>query len=209
MYASHAWAWVVAFVAAYLCGAVSGSITVSKYFYKDDIRKHGSGNAGTTNMLRTYGKKKAGLTLGIDFLKTFAGIGIAKLLLGELGFTVGGIGVTFGHAYPIYYKFKGGKAAACAAASMLVLDWRIFLMEAVVFFGCAFATRLVSLSTLLVAFSFPLVTWLIFRGIMGTTLGVSYMIYAIYICIFVVYLHRANIKRLINGTESRIGSKKG
>ena len=81
MFASHAWAWVLAVIAAYLCGAVSGSIIVSKIFYKDDIRKHGSGNAGTTNMLRTYGKKAAGLTFIGDMLKGIIAVLIGKLLV--------------------------------------------------------------------------------------------------------------------------------
>lgn len=209
MFETQAWAWVLAFAAAYLCGSVSGSIILSKFFYKDDIRKHGSGNAGTTNMLRTYGLKKAALTLGIDFLKTFVGITVAKMLIGEFGYAVGSTAVTIGHAYPIYYKFKGGKAAACMAASMLYLDWRIFAVEATLFFTCAFATRIVSISTLLAAVTFPLSTWFFCREVMGTPVGHSYIAYTVYICIFVIYLHRANIKRLLNGTESKFGSKKG
>ena len=209
MFASKVWGWVLAFLAAYLCGAVSGSILVSKFFYKDDIRNHGSGNAGTTNMLRTYGLKKAALTLLIDFIKTFAGISLAKLCIGEMGYAIGALGVTLGHAYPVYYKFKGGKAAACMAASMLFLDWRIFVVEATLFFACAFATRIVSISTLLAAVTFPLTTWFFCNEVMGTPLGHSYIAYTIYICIFVIYLHRANIQRLRNGTESKFGSKKG
>ena len=209
MFASHVWAWILAFAAAYLCGAVSGSITVSKLFYKEDIRSHGSGNAGTTNMLRTYGLKKAAMTLGIDFIKTFAGIGIAELLLGDMGYMIGALGVTIGHAYPVYYKFKGGKAAACMAASMLYLYWRIFVVEATLFFICAFATRIVSVSTLLAAITFPVSVWFFCREVMGTPVGHSYLAYTIYICIFVFYLHRSNIVRLFNGTEARFGSKKG
>jgi len=209
MFNTQAWAWVLAAVAAYLCGSLSGSIILSKFFYKDDIRKYGSGNAGTTNMLRTYGVKKAALTLGIDFIKTFVGIFLAKLLIGEMGYAVGSFGVTIGHAYPIYYRFKGGKAAACMAASMLFLDWRIFVVEATLFFACAFATRIVSISTLLAAVTFPLTTWYFCNDVMGTPLGHSYIAYTIYICAFVIYLHRANIKRLLNGTESKFGSKKG
>ncbi|MBQ2691932.1 MAG: glycerol-3-phosphate 1-O-acyltransferase PlsY [Clostridia bacterium] len=207
MYASKVWAWILSALIGYMFGSISGSITVSRFFYKDDIRNHGSGNAGTTNMLRTYGLKKAAMTIIIDFAKTLAAVAVGRLLLGDFAIVACGVGVTIGHAYPIYYNFKGGKAAACSAACMLALDWRIFLLEAVIFFGFAFSTRIVSISTIIVALSFPFVTWFFYRGVMGTALGTAYMFFAVYVCIFIIYLHRSNIKRLMNGTESRFGKK--
>lgn len=207
MYETKAWAWIVSALIGYLLGSISGSITVSRLFYKDDIRNYGSGNAGTTNMLRTYGLKKAAMTIAIDFAKTLSAVFIGRMLIGDFAVAVCGVGITIGHAYPIYYNFKGGKAAACSAACMLALDWRLFLLEAAIFFTFAFSTRIVSLSTIIVALSFPPITWFFFKSVMGTAVGTVYIAFAVYICIFIIYLHRSNIKRLMNGTESRFGKK--
>lgn len=208
MYIQHTWAWVLTAVLGYLLGSISGSITISRLFYKDDIRKFGSGNAGTTNVLRTYGKKKAALTMLVDFGKTFAAVLIGRWLIGDFAVAVAGTAVTLGHAYPIYYGFKGGKAAACSAACILMLDVRLFVVAAIIFFGSFFIKRIVSVSSLLVAFTLPFTTWFRFRDIIGTPVGNSYIIFAIYICVFVTYLHRSNIKRILNGTENSF-SKKG
>lgn len=207
MYASKAWAWVLTAVIGYLLGSISGSITVSRFFYKDDIRKYGSGNAGTTNVLRTYGKGKAAMTILVDFGKTMAAIAVGRLLIGEFAVCVAGIAVTIGHAYPVYYGFKGGKAAACSAACMLMLDLRVFAVAALLFFGSFFIKKTVSISTLLVAVTFPLVTAFFFRDILTTPTGISYLIFSVYICVFVVYLHRGNIQRLRSGTELSFDKK--
>lgn len=206
MYTSSAWAWVLTAVIGYLCGAVSGSITVSKIFYKEDIRQHGSGNAGTTNVLRTYGKSRAAMTLAIDFAKTFLGVGLGKLLIGEYAVAVAGIAVTIGHAFPVYYGFKGGKAAACSAACMICIDIRVFIVAALLFFGSLYVKRIASISTLLVAVTLPFNTWFFFRHDMANPVVRGYMILSVFICVFVVILHRGNIKRLREGTE--LGIKK-
>ncbi|MBE6994110.1 MAG: glycerol-3-phosphate 1-O-acyltransferase PlsY [Ruminococcaceae bacterium] len=207
MFADKSWAWLLAFAAAYFLGALNGAITVSRFFNNDDVRRHGSGNAGTTNVLRTYGKKEAALTLGFDFLKTVAAILIAEWLVGRFGVAVGGVGATIGHAFPVYYGFKGGKAAVCSAASMLMLDWRIFLIIAAIFFGSFFIKRTASISTLLSAFVFPILTWLFYHHELPEPLAVSYVAFAVYILVFVTWLHRGNIKRLLSGTESSFSGR--
>ncbi|MEA4921110.1 MAG: glycerol-3-phosphate 1-O-acyltransferase PlsY [Clostridiaceae bacterium] len=207
MYAAKAWAWIITAAIGYLFGSLSGSITVSKLFYHDDIRRYGSGNAGTTNVLRTYGFKKAVLTIIVDFGKTFAAIIIGKWFIGDYAVAVAGTAVTLGHAFPIYYGFKGGKAAACSAACMFMMDVRLFIVAAIVFFGSFFIKRIVSLSTLLTAVTLPLSTWFFLHKSFDTAVGMSYMVFALYICFFVIYLHRSNIKRLMNGTELSFNKK--
>ncbi len=207
MYADKLWAWVLAFAAAYLIGGLNGAITVSRIFNHDDVRRYGSGNAGTTNVLRTYGKTEAALTLAFDFIKTIIGISIAKWLIGILGVTVGGVGVTVGHAFPVYYGFKGGKAAACSAASILMMDLRLFVIAATLFFGTAFIKKTVSIATLLVALTLPLFTWVFYHSALPGTQAVSYMVFSVYIAVFVTWLHRGNIKRLLAGTENTFAGK--
>ena len=209
MYADKPWAWLLTLVIGYLLGALSGAITVSRLFNKDDIRRHGSGNAGTTNVLRTYGKKEAALTLAFDFAKTMAAIYIGRLLIGGFGVAVAGVGATIGHAFPVYYGFKGGKAAACSAASMLMLDWRVFCAIAVVFFGSFIIKKTASISTLLSAVAFPLTVLFFYRESLGDPVTKSYLLFSVYILVFVTYLHRGNIKRILNGTESSFSKKGG
>ena len=207
MYADKVWAWVLTVAAGYLLGGINGSITVSRLFYKDDIRKFGSGNAGTTNVLRTYGKGKAALTLLIDFAKTIAAVMLGRYLIGGFALPVAGAAVTIGHAFPVYYGFKGGKAAACSAACIMLMGWKIFACAALLFFGSFFIWKTVSISTLLVAATLPFATWFFFRDILGTPVGMAYMAFSVYIFVFVTYLHRGNIKRLLNGTENTFSTK--
>mgnify|MGYP002562292698 CR=1 FL=1 len=207
MYADKVWAWLLTAAIGYFLGSLSGSITVSRLFYKQDIRDYGSGNAGTTNVLRTYGLKKAIMTMLVDFGKTFAAVTLGKLLIGDFAVAAAGAAVTIGHAYPIYYGFKGGKAAACSAACIFLIDIRVFCVAAVLFFGSAFIKRTVSISTLLVAFTLPFNTLFFFRDSLDSAVTQSYIALSVFICIFVTYLHRSNIKRLMNGTELSFGKK--
>ncbi len=208
MYGDKAWAWVLTAVIGYLLGSFSGSITVSRFFYKDDIRHFGSGNAGMTNVLRTYGKGKAALTLAIDFAKTIIAISVGRWLIGGYAVGIAGAAVTIGHAYPIYYGFKGGKAAACSAACIMMMDLRVFAVAAAIFFGVFFACKIVSVASLSVAATLPLSVWFFFRDSLSSPVTKSYLIFSVYIFVFVTYLHRGNIKRLLNGAENTF-SKKG
>ncbi len=201
MYSNQVWAWIAAIVISYLLGCFSPAIVLSRYLYKDDIRKYGSGNAGMTNMLRTYGKGKAAITFALDALKTVLAVLIGRYLLGGVGFSVSAAAVCIGHAFPVYYGFRGGKAAVCSATSMALMDWRIFLVEAVVFFLALFWKKTVSISTLSSAVIFPFVTYLFYREMLDTALGISYMIFSVFLSVFVIWLHRGNIKRLASGTE--------
>ena len=143
-------------VIPYLLGSINPAILISKLVYRDDIRRHGSGNAGSTNMLRTYGTKAAVFTMLLDFLKAILATVIGTLLLGYNGMAIGGLFVGVGHMFPAYYKLKGGKGVACFAMVGLVMHPFVFLALLVTFLIVAIGTRFVSLASVTAAFMFPL-----------------------------------------------------
>lgn len=194
---------VVCAAIAYFIGSVNFGIVVSGKFYKDDVRNYGSGNAGATNMLRTYGKRAAAITLIGDLLKGFISVMIARLVFGVICGYVAGLVCILGHVFPIYYKFKGGKGVATTAGVVLALDWRIFLVLIAIFAIIVLGTKFVSLGSIIVAMLLPILV-----NRMGGALTppicvlISFIMAAV-----VVILHRANIKRLLEGKESKISFK--
>ena len=187
----------------YLLGSINTAIVVSGKIYHDDIRKYGSGNAGFTNVMRTYGKSAALMTLGGDILKTILSILIGWSVFGYLTAYIAGFACFIGHIYPVYYGFKGGKGVLCMASILLMLDWRIFLALLVVFVGIVMATKYISAGSVICSMMFPLML-----NRMNNT-GI-YMIefVAIAIAVVVVVKHRENLKRIFNGTESKFKIKK-
>lgn len=187
----------------YLLGSVNTAILVSKHFYHDDIRNYGSGNAGFTNVMRTYGKKAAIITFAGDIFKTMVAILIGWSVFGYLTAYIAGFACFLGHIFPVFYNFKGGKGVLCMGTIMLMLDWRIFLMLLVVFVGIVLATRYISAGSVICAMMFPLVL----NRINNTGI---YMIefVAIAIAVIVVLKHMGNLKRIFNGTESKFAFKK-
>lgn len=186
---------------AYLCGSFNTSIFISKHLYGIDVRNYGSGNAGATNTLRTLGVKKAFVVLLGDIVKVVVPVLAARwaeIVYPEL---IAGSFAVIGHSKPIYYGFKGGKGVACAVALIGLFDWRILLCLVPVFFGVFFLTKIISLAT----FSSIIALWilvLVFHG--GETVP---MIYFAVLGIYIFYLHKENIKRLLKGTENRIDLK--
>ena len=187
----------------YLLGSINTAILVSKHFYNDDIRKYGSGNAGFTNVMRTYGKKAAIITFAGDILKTLLAIMVGWCVFGYLTAYIAGFACFLGHIFPVFYNFKGGKGVLCMATIMLMLDWRIFCALLVVFIGIVMATKYISAGSVICAMMFPLML-----NRMNNT-GI-YMIefVAIAIAVIVVIKHRENLKRIFNGTESKFKIKK-
>ena len=187
----------------YLLGSINTAIVVSGKIYHDDIRRYGSGNAGFTNVMRTYGKSAALMTLGGDILKTILSILIGWSVFGYLTAYIAGFACFIGHIYPVYYGFKGGKGVLCMASILLMLDWRIFLALLVVFVGIVMATKYISAGSVICSMMFPLML-----NRMNNT-GI-YMIefVAIAIAVVVVVKHRENLKRIFNGTESKFKIKK-
>ncbi len=187
----------------YLLGSINTAILVSKHFYHDDVRNYGSGNAGFTNVMRTYGKKAAVITFVGDILKTMLAVMLGWCVFGYLTAYIAGFACFLGHIFPVYYRFKGGKGIVCLTAMLFILDWRIFITLLVVFVGIVLATKYISAGSVICSVMFPL---LLDR--MNDT-GI-YMIefVAIAIAVIVVVKHRENLKRIFNGTESKFAFKK-
>jgi glycerol-3-phosphate acyltransferase PlsY len=207
--------YIITALSAYALGSLNFAVIISKLKYHDDIRKYGSGNAGMTNMLRTYGKADAALTFAGDMLKTMVSIVIGMLLVGSVGGGnyVAGFFAILGHVYPVYYKFKGGKGVVAAATTILMLDPRIFLILVTVFAVIVAISRYISLGSVVCAMLYPLLVyvvnktaWLGMNGAVGEFLYVS-VIFAFVIGMFVIILHRKNIERLMTGKESKISLK--
>ena len=209
--------YVIMAIVAYLIGSINFSVLISKKKAGYDIREKGSGNAGTTNMLRNLGKKYAAITLVCDILKGIVAICIAiivgkimKDLNGALLVQVAGIAVVLGHTFPIFFGFKGGKGVATSLGILLLTNWQIGLICLVFAVVIIALSRMVSMGALAAAILFPVLT--IFIGgeyyiVQGTGLGNGYFIYSVILAVIVAFNHRENIKRILNGTENRISFK--
>ncbi len=198
-------------IIAYLIGSINFSIILSKKIAGFDVRQKGSGNAGTTNMLRSVGKKAAVITLICDILKGVVAILIA-IILGNIVPTqnkallvqVAGIFVILGHTFPIFFGFKGGKGVATSLGILLMSNWKIGLICLVFALVLMALTKIVSLGSVAAAILFPVLT--IFINTNYIVPG-NYLVYSIILAILVVFNHRENVKRLLNGTENKISFK--
>lgn len=195
----------------YLLGSLSFSIILSKTFKGQDIRNFGSGNAGMTNILRTYGKKYAFLCGLGDFSKALVAVLLARLLfawMGQDAFDPGylaGIATMAGHLFPLYFGFRGGKGVLTGLGVMLALDPLTFVIVLAIALPLLFATRIVSLASITGAALYPIVTCVL-RLVMSQP--VLFDTFFAFLCgAVVIYMHRANIRRLLNGTEYRFGQK--
>lgn len=196
----------------YLLGSLSFSIIVSKLFKGEDIRNYGSKNAGMTNILRTYGKRYA-LLCGIgDFSKGLAAVLIGRLIFHLLGITafdagyVAGFAAMLGHLFPLYFGFRGGKGVLTGLGVMLSLSPLTFLIVLIIALPLLFGTRIVSLASITGAICYPIITILV-HSLQGRPVILD-AVFAALCGVIVLYMHRANIQRLINGTEYRFGEKK-
>ncbi len=198
---------------SYLIGSISFAIIVSRLLAGDDVRRHGSGNAGMTNMLRTYGKGPATLTFLGDFFKAAVAITLSRWLLARTGVTlpldvgyVSGLCVLLGHLFPLYFHFKGGKGVASSLGIIFCINPLVFAIIAVVFVPIVLITRIVSLGSVLGALFYPFITWLVVSRQGGSPWYDT--ISAAIIGGLLLVMHRDNIKRLLTGTERRFGAKK-
>jgi len=188
----------------YLLGSVNTSLIVGK-FYGVDIRKHGSGNAGATNALRTLGKKAAIMVALGDVLKGIIACLIGLFLVGEIegagkvGVMVGGVCAVIGHNWPLYFGFKGGKGIFTSFATVMMMDWKIGLILLGVFIILVAATKYVSLGSISAAALFPIMS--LIPPFKKTTV---FFIFALVISLLAIFRHRSNLARLINGTENKI-----
>ncbi len=210
---------VIVIVSSYLLGSINPAIMTSKILYHDDIRNHGSGNAGLTNMLRTFGKKAALFTLIGDMLKTALAIFIAGFLFGfnYIGFIsdhdgycyIAGLFVVLGHVFPVYYKFKGGKGVLAAATMALILSPIPFLILLIIFVGIVALTKYVSLGSVCAVIMYPVVINGYFNLVLKAQIHGFISATTIILAILIVWCHRGNLQRISNRTERKlsIGSR--
>lgn len=197
---------VLAVLAAYLVGSVPFAVVCSKLFGLADPRSYGSKNPGATNVLRSGNKAAAAMTLLGDMAKGWLAVFLAQLLAPKYGFADGLIGavalaVFFGHLYPIFLGFKGGKGVATAAGVLLALDPALGLITLGVWLTIAFLLRYSSLAALVAAVSAPVTAFLFWgSGVLLLVVGIVAMV--------LIGKHWANLQRLMAGTEPRIGAKK-
>lgn len=189
-------------VLGYLLGGINGAILLSKLVEKDDVRRHGSGNAGFTNFFRNYGKRTSLLVILIDAAKAAVSCLLGGWLLGKYGLQtegmlLGGLAATLGHDFPVFLGFRGGKGIVCGFATALVTDWRVSLILLAVFALVYFLTHYVSLASVLCALGFFVSFWLFYPG-RPFVLILSGCLSAL-----AIFLHRENIGRLVRGQERK------
>lgn len=189
-------------VLGYLLGGINGAILLSKLVEKDDVRRHGSGNAGFTNFFRNYGKRTSLLVILIDAAKASVSCLLGGWLLGKYGLRtegmlLGGLAATLGHDFPAFLGFRGGKGIVCGFAAALVTDWRVGLILLAVFALVYFLTHYVSLASVLCALGFFVSFWLFYPG-RPFVLILSGCLSAL-----AIFLHRENIGRLVRGQERK------
>jgi len=193
----------IAALAAYLLGSLNGALLMSRFLLGDDIRKHGSGNAGATNVLRTYGVKWSILVSVWDVSKGVLAVLLGSRLIPEeyYGGLIVGFFVILGHVFPIFFGFRGGKGVITSCAVLFALDWQTAAIALGLFMVIVVITRYVSLGSVCAMLTLPALGALFNRGVP------LIMMYAA-LAVLVILLHRANIKRLFAGTENKFGKKK-
>lgn len=193
--------YIISFVIAYLLGSINTSILVSKISLGTDIRNHGSGNAGATNALRTLGKKAAIIVVIGDLLKGIIAVLIARYISSDTGSLIGGLGAILGHNFPIYFQFKGGKGIITSIAVLFMINWKMALVILIISIVIIALTRYVSLGSIIGSCLYPISVYLFDKR------GIEYIIFAVIIALLAVIRHKDNIKRLVKGNESKLGSK--
>jgi acyl phosphate:glycerol-3-phosphate acyltransferase len=187
---------------AYLLGSIASAILICRLFGLSDPRAGGSGNPGATNVLRLHGKKAAFLTLAGDVLKGVIPVLAAKALGSmELIIALCGLAAFFGHLFPVFFKFKGGKGVATLIGVLIATHWLLGLAYIATWLLSTLLFRFSSLSALIAAILTPIYSWLILQNI-------SFLICHIIMAIVLIWRHRSNIQNLIAGTENKIGKKK-
>ncbi len=205
---------IIIAVIAYLIGSINFSVILSKKIAGFDVRQKGSGNAGTTNMLRSVGKGAAGVTLICDVLKGVIAIGIAYVISliaketsGATLAQIAGIAVILGHTFPVFFEFKGGKGVATSLGVLLCINWQLGLLCLVFALVIMAVTRMVSAGSCTAAILYPVLT-LFGVGEKYFIIQGSYLIFSIILAAIVLFNHRSNIKRILEGKENKLSFKK-
>ena len=211
-------------VIGYLLGSVNTAILVSKAMYGEDIRTKGSGNAGMTNMMRTYGKTPAAITFAGDLLKTLIAMTVGTLVCGLNGAYLAGMFAVLGHIAPVYHRFKGGKGVSSTAMFILYADPMAFLVIFILFVLIVWGLKFLSLGSIICAFIYPYIIYSFENAKLESFIqanpdvpieAVPYLdlrflriLIMLLISFTIIFMHRSNIKRLANGTESKFSFKK-
>ena len=210
-------AYIIMAAIAYLIGSINFSVIISKKMAGFDVRDKGSGNAGSTNVLRTVGKKAAIITLVCDILKGVVSVLIA-LLVGAIAgesansaivVEIAALAVVIGHTFPVFFGFRGGKGVATSLGVILIVNWKIGLICLVFALALMALTRMVSLGSISASVLFAVLTMFIRDSyIGGIDFDFSFIIFGILLAALVIFNHRSNLKRIINGTENKLNFKK-
>lgn len=197
-----AFAALLVMLLSYFFGCFNGSFMVSHFIIRDDVRKHGSGNAGLTNFYRTYGAKYALLVIACDMGKTVAACLLSSFFRclgwdGTLGTLLAGLGCELGHIFPVFYGFRGGKGILSGGTLVLLLNWRVAAVAWALFLLLWLTTRYVSLASITATCSAPITVYFVY-GHNWLYTGLCLAVAAL-----VVWCHRENIQRLLHGTEKK------
>lgn len=214
-------AYLICIAVAYLLGSVNTALIISRYVFHDDVREHGSGNAGTTNVLRTYGKKAAALTFLGDMLKGIVAILVACALFGAPDTALegyfhllnavylAGFFVIFGHVFPCFSQFRGGKGFATMVGVLLSLNPFLFLLLFIVYVPLVLCSHYISLSSVVMALFYPMLLSIVDQNFRALPHGISTII-TVAIGVLITWAHRTNLKRIYEGNERKfyLGKKK-
>ena len=207
---------IIVAIISYLIGSIMFSVIFTKKIAGFDVRTRGSGNAGSTNVLRTAGKKVAIITLICDILK-----GVVAVLIGyivgkltkasvetsQMLILTAGVMVVLGHTFPIFFKLKGGKGVATSLGVLLMINWKIGLICLVFALLIMAASRMVSLGSISAAILFPVLCIFINENYLIKANHFGYILFGIILCLLVVFNHRSNLKRIFNGKENKLSFK--
>lgn len=204
--------YIIIAIVAYAIGSINFSVIISKKMAGFDVREKGSKNAGSTNMLRTIGKKAAAMTLLCDVLKGVVAILVAviagniinsidRILLVQIA----GIAVVLGHTFPIFFEFRGGKGVATSLGIILILNWKIGLICLIFALLMMAFSKMVSAGSVSAAILFPVLA--VFINTNYIVEG-NYFIFSVILAAIVIFNHRGNIKKILNGTENKLSFKK-
>jgi glycerol-3-phosphate acyltransferase PlsY len=193
--------WILMIIIGYLIGSIPFSYLIPRWMGRIDIRQHGSGNTGTTNVVRTLGLKIGIVAFLGDFLKGIVPAIIGFVLFSTLGGIIGGASAILGHCYSIWLKFKGGKGIATSAGVLIVLMPLILIILLTIQFIIIFATKIMSLASISSAILLPILTALLYSNN-------ELLYFSIFLAIFVIFKHKDNIKRLLQGEENKLSIKK-
>lgn len=206
--------YIIMAIVAYLIGSISFGVIFTKKMAGFDVREKGSGNAGSTNVLRTVGKKAAAITLVCDILKGVIAV-LISLLIGKIAkdcspailVEISALAVVLGHTFPIFFEFRGGKGVATSLGLILIINWKIGLICLVFALVLMAITRMVSLGSISAAVLFAVLTIFI-RDSYIVEFEASFIIFGILLAAFVIFNHRSNLKRIIAGTENKLSFSK-